>query len=182
MTPVTALQTDDTDNQESEPAGAEPAVFEAGFSAPEGDTGERCDPLASIARSTIAMQRWLDANRLSFPELILENGSGLSRKERISAQSLAELLQHASRSRFSAELVASLPILGMDGTLRKRLKDNAGYGHLKTGMLDGVKSLAGYVQTRSGDQWIVVFIINHANARYGQAAQDALIEWLQTRQ
>ena len=128
------------------------------------------------------MLQWLETQRLNFPELVLENGSGLSRAERISAQSLAELLQRATHSRFSAELVASLPILGIDGTMKRRLKENesAGYAHLKSGMLDGVKSIAGYVQARSGDQWVVVFIINHPNAKYGQAAQDALVEWVQT--
>ena len=143
----------------------------------------RCDPSASIARSTVAMQQWLNSKRLHFPELVLENGSGLSRSERISAQSLAELLQSAARSPFSAELESSLPILGYDGTLNYRLRDNesAGFAHLKTGMLEGVKSLAGYVKSRSGEQWVLVFIINHHNARYGQAAQDALVEWLQKR-
>lgn len=185
MTPANTQQPDASDagSPGSAPPEAEPVTFETGFASSADDEPQRCDPLASIARSTAVMQRWLNTNELSFPELVLENGSGLSRKERISAQSLAELLQRASRSPFSAELVASLPILGMDGTLKKRLRNNeiAGHGHLKTGMLDGVKSLAGYVQARSGEQWIVVFIINHPNARYGQAAQDALVEWLQTR-
>jgi len=141
----------------------------------------RCEPSATIARSTAAIQQWLVTQKLQFPELVLENGSGLSRAERISPQSLVELLQHATRSPFSAELVASLPILGMDGTMKKRFKGNeiAGYAHLKSGMLEGVKSMAGYVQAQSGEQWIVVFIINHPNAKHGQEAQDALVEWLQ---
>ncbi len=136
---------------------------------------------ANIARSTAAMQQWLKAKQLQFPELVLENGAGLSRKERISALHLAELLQHATNSPFYAELEASLPILGMDGTVKKRFKDDeiAGYAHLKTGSLEGVKSIAGYVQAHSGKQWIVVFIVNHANAALAQPAQDALIAWLQ---
>ena len=136
---------------------------------------------ANILHSTATMQQWLKMQQLQFPELVLENGAGLSRMERISAQHLAELLQHATRSPFSAELEASLPILGMDGSVKKRFKDSdiAGYAHLKTGTLAGVKSLAGYVKAQSGKQWIVVFIINHPNAAYGQDAQDALIEWLQ---
>lgn len=138
-------------------------------------------PPASIARSTEAVQQWLDKHQLHFPELVLENGAGLSRKERISPQHLVELLQHATRSPFAAELEASLPILGMDGSVKKRFKDNeiAGYAHLKTGTLEGVKSIAGYVKARSGKQWIAVFIINHPNAASGQDAQDALVEWLQ---
>lgn len=140
-------------------------------------------PAANIARSTAAMQQWLNKQQLHFPELVLENGAGLSRKERISPQHLAELLQHAAHSPFAAELETSLPILGMDGSVKKRFKDSeiAGYAHLKTGTLEGVKSIAGYVKAHSGKQWIVVFIINHPNAASGQDAQDALIEWLQKR-
>lgn len=138
-------------------------------------------PAANIARSTAAMQQWLKKQQLQFPELLLENGAGLSRKERISAEHLAKLLQRAASSPFYAELEASLPILGMDGTVKKRFKDNeiAGYAHLKTGSLEGVKSMAGFVQAHSGKQWIVVFIVNHPNAALAQPAQDALIEWLQ---
>lgn len=137
---------------------------------------------ASIAHSTMAMQQWLKTQQLQFPELVLENGAGLSRKERISAQHLAELLRRATSSPFYAELEASLPILGMDGTMKKRFRDSgiAGYAHLKTGSLEGVKSIAGYVKAHSGKQWIVVFIVNHPNAALAQPAQDALIEWLQT--
>jgi len=139
-------------------------------------------PAANIAHSTAAMQQWLKTQQLQFPELVLENGAGLSRKERISALHLAELLQRATNSPFYAELEASLPILGMDGTVKKRFRDSeiAGYAHLKTGSLEGVKSIAGYVKAHSGKQWIVVFIVNHPNAALAQPAQDALIEWLQT--
>ncbi len=137
---------------------------------------------ANIAHSISAMQQWLKTQQLQFPELVMENGAGLSRKERISPVHLAELLQRATSSPFNAELEASLPILGMDGTVKKRFKDNgiAGYAHLKTGSLEGVKSIAGYVKAHSGKQWIVVFIVNHPNAALAQPAQDALIEWLQT--
>lgn len=135
---------------------------------------------ANVARSTAVIQQWLNTQHLDFPELVLENGAGLSRKERISAQHLTELLQHATHSRFAAELEASLPILGMDGTVKKRFKESplSGYAHLKTGTLDGVKSIAGYVQARSGKQYIMVFIVNHPNAALTQPMQDALIEWL----
>jgi D-alanyl-D-alanine carboxypeptidase/D-alanyl-D-alanine-endopeptidase (penicillin-binding protein 4) len=138
------------------------------------------DP-ASIERSVAVIGEWLTAQQLEFPELVLENGAGLSRKERISPQHLADLLRRAAHSPYSAELEASLPILGMDGTMKKRFKDNgiAGYAHIKTGMLEGVKSIAGYVHAADGKQWVVVFIINHHYAARGQAAQDALIEWVQ---
>jgi len=135
----------------------------------------------NIERSTRAVQGWLQKQQLDFPELVLENGAGLSRNERISAAHLAQLLQHAAAHPLSAEFEASLPILGVDGSVKKRLRESAAanHAHLKTGTLEGVKTLAGYVRTQGGKEWVVVFFINHPNAKYGQAAQDALIEWVQ---
>jgi D-alanyl-D-alanine carboxypeptidase/D-alanyl-D-alanine-endopeptidase (penicillin-binding protein 4) len=94
---------------------------------------------------------------------------------------MALLLQAAQASPFQAEFEASLPILGVDGTMKKRLRESiaATHAHLKSGSLEGVKTLAGYVQSASGKRWIVVFFINHANASSGKRAQDALIEWVQ---
>jgi serine-type D-Ala-D-Ala carboxypeptidase/endopeptidase (penicillin-binding protein 4) len=143
---------------------------------------ERADHM-SLERSMLVMQTWQERNHLHFPEVVLENGAGLSRKERISAAHMAQLLQHAASHPLSAELQASLPILGVDGTVRKRLRDSpaASHAHLKTGTLEGVKAVAGYVKSVSGREWIVVFFINHPNARHGQSAQDSLIEWVQRR-
>jgi len=138
---------------------------------------------ANIERSVQAVDDWLTEKQLDFPELVLENGAGLSRSERISPHSMALLLQTARNSPLQPEFEASLPIIGVDGTLKKRLHESAAayHAHLKTGSLEGVKAIAGYVQSRSGKQWIVVFFINHANAAAGQRAQDALIEWVQQR-
>ncbi|MBI5006463.1 MAG: D-alanyl-D-alanine carboxypeptidase/D-alanyl-D-alanine-endopeptidase [Nitrosomonadales bacterium] len=134
-------------------------------------------------RSIETVQGWLQRQGLHFPELVLENGAGLSRRERISARHLAQLLQHAADHPLSSELQSSMPILGVDGSVRKRLKDSpaVSHAHLKTGTLDGVKTIAGYVRSKNGKEWIVVFFINHYNAKRGQDAQDALIEWLQQR-
>ena len=78
------------------------------------------------------------------------------------------------------EFMASLPIVAIDGTMRKRLKGNdaAGHGHIKTGTLDGVKTMAGYVQDKNGRQFIVVVFVNHPNAALAQTAEDALIAWI----
>lgn len=136
---------------------------------------------ANVARSVAMIRQWLATQHLHFPELVLDNGAGLSRKARISARHIAELLQRVMSSPFHAELEASLPILGIDGTVKKRFRDSdiAGYAHLKTGTLDGVKSIAGYVRAHDGRQWIVVFIVNGRNAARAEPAQNALIEWLQ---
>lgn len=138
---------------------------------------------ASPAQSEMTIRNWLIQKKLHFPELILENGAGLSRRERISSRSLALLLQDARRSPSSAEFEASLPIAGIDGTLKKRLTDSgaANHAHLKTGSLENVQAIAGYVHSRSGKQWILVFLINHPNAAAGKPAQNALIEWIHQR-
>jgi D-alanyl-D-alanine carboxypeptidase/D-alanyl-D-alanine-endopeptidase (penicillin-binding protein 4) len=77
------------------------------------------------------------------------------------------------------ELMASLPVVAVDGTMRKRLKENgvAGQAHIKTGSLEGVKSIAGYLLDRSGRRWVVVFLVNHPKSSAAGLAQDALLEW-----
>ena len=131
----------------------------------------------------LAVRSWLETRGLKIPELVLENGSGLSRRERISAASLARLLQLAWRSAVMPELMASLPVTATDGTMKKRLKQNgvAGQAHIKTGSLEGVRAIAGYVLDRSGKRWVVVFLVNHANAALAQPAQDALLQWIYER-
>lgn len=126
------------------------------------------------------LRGWLVAQGLDFPELIVDNSAGLSRRERLSAASLARLLQAAWKSPLMPEFVASLPLAASDGTMKKRLNGNgaAHRMHIKTGTLDGVKTLAGYVLDRHGRMQTVVFLINHANAQAGQAAQDALLQWV----
>ena len=78
------------------------------------------------------------------------------------------------------ELIASLPVTATDGTMRKRLKQNgvAGQAHIKTGSLEGVRSIAGYVLDKTGRRWIVVFFVNHANAESAQKALDAAVDWV----
>ncbi|MDP3513140.1 MAG: D-alanyl-D-alanine carboxypeptidase/D-alanyl-D-alanine-endopeptidase [Sulfuritalea sp.] len=135
---------------------------------------------ASASDAEAALRAWLDARDLGLPGLVLENGAGLSRQERISAEGLGRVLAAAWRSSVMPELMASLPVTATDGTMKKRLKQNgvAGQAHIKTGSLEGVRSLAGYVLDRTGRRWIVVFFVNHANAGGAQAAQDALLQWV----
>ena len=138
---------------------------------------------ATPADGDRAVRAWLSRKQLDFPELVLENGSGLSRRERLSASSLVRLLTLAWASPLMPEFVASLPLAAVDGTMKKRLRENgvAGQAHIKTGSLEGVKTIAGYVQDREGKWQIVVFLINHANAAASQAAQDALLQWVYQR-
>ncbi|MBV2234089.1 MAG: D-alanyl-D-alanine carboxypeptidase/D-alanyl-D-alanine-endopeptidase [Sterolibacterium sp.] len=131
-----------------------------------------------------ALYAWLTRQQLNFPELILENGAGLSRQERLSANSLAALLQHAWQNPLMPEFIASLSLAGVDGTLKKRLPHEAirAQAHLKTGTLDAVQTIAGYVRDRRGQWQIVVFLVNHPQAAKAQAAQDALLGWVYARE
>ena len=138
---------------------------------------------AGSEKSARAIRQWLVARGLSFPELVLENGSGLSRVERLSARSLARLLIVAQRSAVMPEFIASLPLVAVDGTMKKRLAsaDVGGQAHIKTGTLSGVRAIAGYVLDSKGRTMIVVCIVNHARAPGAQAAQDALLNWVYAR-
>ena len=135
---------------------------------------------SSETRARERLVRWLGAKGLEFPELVLENGSGLSRVERISAANLNRLLLAAWQSPVMPEFMASLPVAGLDGTLKRRLGDTAAAGrvHAKTGYLDGVRSIAGYVQDVRGRRHAVTFFINHPQAGAGQPAIDALLLWV----
>ena len=109
---------------------------------------------------------------------VLDNGSGLSRQERITPQALARMLQTAYVSGAMPELMASLPITGVDGTLRRsRSRVSQGWAHLKSGSLRDSTALAGYVHTPSGRRLVVVAIINHPNASAARPALEALVDW-----
>ena len=136
---------------------------------------------ATETNGATVIKDWLNNKQINATELVVENGSGLSRLERINAQHLGQLLVNAYNSPIMPEFIASLPILGVDGTTAKRLKtsSSAGRAHLKTGSLDGVNAIAGYVLNAQNKRFVVVMIINHNKASDGKLAQDCLIEWLQ---
>jgi D-alanyl-D-alanine carboxypeptidase/D-alanyl-D-alanine-endopeptidase (penicillin-binding protein 4) len=129
---------------------------------------------ATAAAAEKTIRDWAAARGLAMPELVMENGSGLSRIERISAASLARLLQAAYASAVMPELMSSMPLAGQDGTMKKR-KAAVGSAHIKTGSLRDVRSMAGYVLAADGRRYVVVAIVNHANAQAAQDAFDALL-------
>ena len=136
---------------------------------------------SSTARATAEASRavlrrwWLD--RIWQEDVpVVDNGSGLSRRTLISAQGLGRMLQTAYRSPLMPELMASLPLNGVDGTLRNR-RTMAGNAHLKTGSLRDVTALAGYVHGASGRRYVLVAIANHPAAEAARPVFDALLEW-----
>ncbi|OGB22641.1 MAG: D-alanyl-D-alanine carboxypeptidase/D-alanyl-D-alanine-endopeptidase [Burkholderiales bacterium RIFCSPLOWO2_02_FULL_57_36] len=139
---------------------------------------------ANAERGAQVLKTWMNRKNISAPELVIENGSGLSRVERISAETLGRMLVAAFRSPVMPEFISSLPLAGHDGTMRRRLttRTAAGNAHIKTGSLTDVRAIAGYVLAASGKRYALVFIINHPNApAAGHEAQDALLQWVYER-
>jgi D-alanyl-D-alanine carboxypeptidase/D-alanyl-D-alanine-endopeptidase (penicillin-binding protein 4) len=135
-------------------------------------------PPATTERAAEAVRRWLLQRKLRFPELVMDNGSGLSRRERIAAQSMAQLLLAADASKLRSDFASSLAVAATDGTVRKRFTDEdvADRALLKTGTLEGVRALAGYVYAVDGRRYVVVCLVNHPNAARAQPALDTLVE------
>ena len=138
-------------------------------------------PPARPELALAAIRQFLTSKNIKAPELVIENGSGLSRIERASAGTIAAVLHAASRSAVMPEFVSSLPVAAADGTMKKRLIGErvAGHAHIKTGLLQDVRSIAGYVLDRHGRRYLVVMIINHPRASAdGQPALDAMLSWI----
>ena len=126
---------------------------------------------------TLLQERGMDTSKM-----VIKNGSGLSRDVRIDAQLMVDLLLDAYRSPNAAEFIASLPISGIDGTMRSRLNGEGpeGIAHIKTGRLDHVVALAGIVQAQDNRRYALVFMINHKDVHRGVGNDigDLLIDWL----
>jgi len=130
----------------------------------------------TFAGSREVMRQWW-RERIGGEPPTMDNGSGLSRDERISAQQLASLLQSAWASPVMPELMSSLPVSGVDGTMKRTRSKAAGVAHLKTGSLRDVSAVAGYVHAASGKRYVLVAIANHAQAGNLRPVIETLIEW-----
>ena len=135
-------------------------------------------PVKPVTRTMAGevVQTWWRQRISTADALTIDNGAGLSRTERVSAQGLLKLLQVAYASPTMSELMSSLPIVGVDGTLRRNRATPAS-AHLKTGSLRDVMALAGYVQGAGGKHLCLVALVNHANASEARPALDALVQW-----
>ena len=136
---------------------------------------------ATAASGVERVRSWLRRSGIDASGLVLANGSGLSRETRITADALGRILMAAYRGPRMPEFMASLPVVGVDGTMRQRLADHpvAGRAHIKTGSIDQVSAMGGYVIDRHDRRWAIVAMINHPRIRQrGMPAQDALLTWL----
>ena len=134
---------------------------------------------ATLDKAHRAVGEILRGAGLELPSLVLDNGSGLSRIARISAQDLGRVLVHAARGPRYPELAASLPIAGRDGTLTRTYRESnfSGSARIKTGSLNGVSAIAGLVFTGAGKRLAVVALMEHPLAAKGpgEEAHGALL-------
>ncbi len=141
---------------------------------------------ATAEAGIAAVREWLAASGVRMPGLVIENGSGLSRTSRATAAGLSALLERGWVSAYRPEFVSSLPLAAIDGTMRTRLDGTAlrGRARIKTGSIDGVRSMAGYVHGRNGRHYSVVMIIDSGRVNFanGNAVQDALLRWVYARE
>jgi D-alanyl-D-alanine carboxypeptidase/D-alanyl-D-alanine-endopeptidase (penicillin-binding protein 4) len=142
---------------------------------------ERFGDPATLEKGAAAIADWGRERGFDLTGVDMDNGSGLSRGTHISALQMAKILDAAYHSRFAPEYLASFPLAGMDGTLRSRMKSSpAGSVRLKTGHLDSVSGVAGYVTTSSGKTYVLVSLVNHVRADFGAAepVHAALVAWI----
>ncbi|MDZ4210507.1 MAG: D-alanyl-D-alanine carboxypeptidase/D-alanyl-D-alanine-endopeptidase [Methylotenera sp.] len=137
-------------------------------------------PPATEAQGGMVIKNWLATKGLKVEERVIENGSGVSRIARMSAGHLGQMLVSTYHGAVMPEMMASMPILSKDGTVMGRLKDSRpnGRAHLKTGSIDGVSAIAGYLLDANNHRHVLVMMVNHTKAAESKNAQDALIEWV----
>lgn len=146
---------------------------------------EHHGPPGTVEKGVDVIQQWLQQRGLDDDALVLDNGSGLSRDTRITASHMGRILLAAYHSPRMPELMASLPIAGTDGTMASRFEDSplTGRVHVKTGLLDNVRGLAGYVLDGDQKRWVVVIQHNHSGAPFlaGKQLQAAVLDWVLSR-
>lgn len=143
---------------------------------------EKLGPPGTEAAGIEVMHDWLVANGLESCCTAIANGAGLSRNARIAAKDMSAFLQFAWQQPYMPEYLSSLSLAGLDGTLRRRFDFNGltGQAHMKTGSLDHVSALAGYLQARDGRRYVVVSLVNHEDVHRGPGDEihEALLRWL----
>ena len=142
---------------------------------------ERYGDPATLEKGAATMAEWGRERGFDLTGVDIDNGSGLSRSTHISVLQMAKILIAAGHSRFAPEYLASFPLAGMDGTLRSRMKSSpAGAVRLKTGHLDSVSGVAGYVTASSGKTYVLVSLVNNVRADFGAAepVHAALAAWI----
>ncbi len=148
-----------------------------GALSPDARSGE-----TTAARAERTVRAWLAKHGIDTNGLVLDNGSGLSRSERISATTLSQVLRVGYQSVWAPEYLAMFPIVGVDGGVKNRMTGSGATqrARLKTGTLRNTMALAGFVPDATGQMHAVVTTVNHdlAVSKVGRPIVDAMIDWI----
>ncbi len=131
----------------------------------------------SPSESVRAIRAWITQRVPDTAAFVVENGSGLSDHERVTAKGMVSLLDHIRTSPFAAQFLDTLPAVGEDGTMRLRLREQpvAGRSVAKTGTLRDTRAIAGIVVSKQGRSYIFCMIVNHPRASASLGTIDQLI-------
>ncbi|HFC91891.1 MAG TPA: D-alanyl-D-alanine carboxypeptidase/D-alanyl-D-alanine-endopeptidase [Leucothrix mucor] len=136
---------------------------------------------ATLQKGRDAVIETLQESHIQTNGIVIDNGSGLSRTARITARQMAQLLETAYREPYMPEFMASLALSGLDGTMVRRFRkgDLRGRSHMKTGTLNNVTAIAGYMLNRQGKRLVIVIQHNgkKTNRGRGKKIQNALLRW-----
>lgn len=137
---------------------------------------------ATLGDARAELSDWMTSRGIPASEIIIDNGSGLSRTSRVSARAMTDLLCVGWNGPYMPEYLASLPITGRDGTMVRR-KVALEEGRIKTGYLENVRSIGGYVHALDGKRYAVYASVTGAkNVPGGIKFLDAVIDWVYAAQ
>ncbi|MFN3652943.1 MAG: D-alanyl-D-alanine carboxypeptidase/D-alanyl-D-alanine-endopeptidase [Armatimonadota bacterium] len=127
------------------------------------------------------LEDWLAKLGVPAGGVLVNDGSGMSRHDLVTARAVSELLVKARAQPWGPVFTESLPVMGVDGTLRSRLKGTSAEGKIqaKTGTLSHVTALSGYATSRDGKRRVFSILINHhpgptGGANGAKRAEDAI--------
>ncbi|HEX8143410.1 MAG TPA: D-alanyl-D-alanine carboxypeptidase/D-alanyl-D-alanine-endopeptidase [Pyrinomonadaceae bacterium] len=120
--------------------------------------------LSSEEAGIETVKAFLKGAGIEASEAVLTDGSGLSRRDLVSANATIQLLVYMSRHRYAAAFREALPIAGVDGTLKNRMKGTQAAGNVraKTGTLSTASSLSGYATSAAGERLVFSLMLNNS--------------------
>jgi serine-type D-Ala-D-Ala carboxypeptidase/endopeptidase (penicillin-binding protein 4) len=139
---------------------------------------------ADLETSRTLVKRWAENHGISTKGVFIDNGSGLSRNGRVTVAAVSKILNVAWLDPSMPEFISSFSVPGVDGTLKSKFHSSPvnAKAHLKTGYLEGVRSIAGYLHLPQGRTLSVVIIMNHESLTKSSKTMENLVESLfQTR-
>ena len=144
--------------------------------------GARTTGLGSVDTGVAALESFLEKTGTPRNGVSVNDGSGLSRKNLITPESVVRVLQYMDQHPHREVFLDMLPVAGRDGTLRNRMKKGPAFEHIfaKTGSIDFVNTLSGFAMGKSGERLAFSIMVNNSNAtsREVREAIDMICEWL----